>query len=103
MPETVIASINELSCNEPNQFINTDRRGRPIGNIYITGVDRYAYDINRNQAPQDPPHQFQSTQDAEDDIVVPDPNIDLGINHETHTEQVQATKEPYKYPITVTV
>ena len=34
---------------------------------------------------------------------MPYPNIDLDINHETPTEQVQAPKEPPEDPITVTV
>ena len=44
MPDTFIARVNELDCNEPHQFIFTYRRGSPIGDIDITGVDRDAAD-----------------------------------------------------------
>ena len=62
MPDTVISRVNELACNELNQFIFTDRRGIPIGDINITGVDRDTYDSNKNKAPQDPPPEFQATE-----------------------------------------
>ena len=46
MPDTVIDRVNKLACNEPNQFIFTYHRGRPIGDFDIIGVDRGADDIN---------------------------------------------------------
>ena len=60
MPDTVISCINELAYNELDQFIFTDCRGRPIGYIYITGVDRDTADSNKNKATQDPPHKLQA-------------------------------------------
>ena len=45
-PDTVTARVNELACNEPNQVIFTDRSGRPIGYIDMTGVNRDSTDIN---------------------------------------------------------
>ena len=47
MPDTGIAHFNKLSLNEPNKFTFTERRGFPIGDIKITGVDRYAADRNK--------------------------------------------------------
>ena len=102
MPDTFISRVNELSCNEPNQFIFTDRSGCHFGDINITGVDRDAADIKNNQAPQDPPHKFQATEEAEEEPVITYPNIGLNINHETPIEQIQAPKEPPKDTITVT-
>ena len=61
MPDTVIACINKLACNKSNNFIFTDRIGCTIGYAKTTGVDRDAADINKNQAPQYPPHKFQET------------------------------------------
>ena len=64
MPDTAIARVNNIAYNEPNQFIFTNYRGRPIGDIEITGVDRDAGDSNKNQAPQDPPHKLQATEET---------------------------------------
>ena len=36
MSDTVIDHVNEIACNEPNQFIFTDHRGFPIGDVEIT-------------------------------------------------------------------
>ena len=38
IPDIVIARVNKLSYNEPNQFIFTDCRGFPIGDVDITRV-----------------------------------------------------------------
>ena len=39
MPNTVITRVNALGSDQPEQIIFTDRRGRPIGDIKILGVD----------------------------------------------------------------
>ncbi len=39
MPDTVIARVNALGSDQPEQLIFTDRRGRPIGDVEIPGVD----------------------------------------------------------------
>ena len=39
MPDTVILRVNALGRNQPEQFIFTDRLGRPIGDVEIPGVD----------------------------------------------------------------
>ena len=56
-----------------------------------------------NQFPQDPTHEFQATDEAEEEPLITDPNIDLDIDHQTPTEQVQAPEEPPEDPITVKV
>ena len=39
MPDTVITRVNSLGSDQPEQFIFTDRRGHPIGDVEIPGVD----------------------------------------------------------------
>ena len=39
MPDTVITRVNTLGSDQPEQLIFTDRRGRPIGDVEIPGVD----------------------------------------------------------------
>ena len=39
MLDTVITGVNALGSDQPKQLIFTDRRGRPIGDIKIPGVD----------------------------------------------------------------
>ena len=39
MPDTVITRVNALGSNQPEQLVFTNRRGRPIGNVKIPGVD----------------------------------------------------------------
>ena len=51
-------------------------------------MDRDSADSNENQAPQDPHHKLPATEEADKETVIPDPNIDLNINHEAPTEQV---------------
>ena len=103
MTHTDIVRVNNLACNELDQFLFTDHIGCPIGDINITGVDMDAAGGKKNQAQQDPPHKFQATEDAGEDIVIPYTTIDLNINHVTPTEQIQATKEPPEYLIIDTV
>jgi hypothetical protein len=38
LPDTVIARVNALETDQPEQLIFTDRRGRPIGDVEIPGV-----------------------------------------------------------------
>ena len=66
MPDTVIDHANELDYNEPDQFIFTDHISCPIGDIDITSSDRDDSVSNKNQAPQDPPHNFQSIEHSEE-------------------------------------
>ena len=39
MPDTVITRVNALDSDQPEQLVFTNRRGRPIGNVKIPGVD----------------------------------------------------------------
>jgi hypothetical protein len=39
MPDTVIARVNTLGRDQPEQLIFTDRRGRLIGDVEVPGVD----------------------------------------------------------------
>ena len=39
MPDTVIARVNELGKDQPEQMVFTDRHGRLIGDVEIPGVD----------------------------------------------------------------
>ena len=61
-------------------------------------MDRDAADSNKNQAPHNPTHEFHSTEESEEETVIPDPEIDLGINYEALKEYVQAPKEPPEDP-----
>ena len=47
MPDTVIARVNEIYCNEPNRFIFINRRVHPIGDLEITGVDKDTDDLKK--------------------------------------------------------
>ena len=62
MPDTIIACVNDLSCNEPNQFILIECSCCPIGDIEIPGMDRD--NSNKNKSPHDPPHKMQATEEA---------------------------------------
>jgi len=48
MPDTVIAQINTLGSDQPELLVFTDRSGRQIGDVELTGVDG-----DENEAPQD--------------------------------------------------
>ena len=39
IPDVVIARVNALGMDQPEMLTFTDRQGRPIGDIEITGVD----------------------------------------------------------------
>jgi hypothetical protein len=38
MPDMVIACVNALGTDQPEQLVFTDQRGRPIGDVEIPGV-----------------------------------------------------------------
>jgi hypothetical protein len=38
MPDTVIARVNVLGKDEPEQFVFADQSGRPIGDMELPGV-----------------------------------------------------------------
>ena len=39
MTDTVIRRVNQLVRGQPKRFLFTDQKGRPIGNVELTGVD----------------------------------------------------------------
>ena len=39
MLDTVITRVNDIGSDQPEKLIFTDRRGRPIGNVEIPGVE----------------------------------------------------------------
>jgi hypothetical protein len=53
MPDTVIARVNKLGKDEPEQFIFTDRSGRLIGDVELPGVDGVNNDTPHTIAPDD--------------------------------------------------
>jgi len=53
MPDTVIACVNTLGSDQPEQLIFTNRRGRPIGDVEIPGVD-FDEDDEAELPPVDP-------------------------------------------------
>ena len=81
---TDITLIKELSYNEPNQFLCTYIRGFPIGYVNIIGVDRDSDDSNKNQSPQDPPHELQAIKETKEDPVIPDKKLTSTSTRDTH-------------------
>jgi hypothetical protein len=50
-PDTVIHRVNELGRGQPEELVFFDRKGRPIGDVEITGVDEHSSE-EANEAPQ---------------------------------------------------
>jgi hypothetical protein len=88
MPDTVIARVNELGKNEPEQFVFTDRSGRLIGDIELPGVDG-----DTNETPQEPLN--------DDDVEVEANDLDVAPNNETEEEAVQEEPTPIEPRIQV--
>ena len=57
MTDTVFRRINQLGRVQSKRFIFTDRKGRPIGNVELTGVDG---------------EEDQEELDEDDDLELPD-------------------------------
>ena len=49
MPDTVITRVKNIGRDQPEQFIFTDRRKRPIGDVKIPGV--YPSDVDHIKIP----------------------------------------------------
>jgi hypothetical protein len=75
MPDTVIARVNKLGKDEPEQFVFTDRSGRLIGDIELPGVNG-----DENETPQ---------QQLDDEIAVENNDLEIAPNEETEEEPVQ--------------
>ena len=70
MPDTVITRVNTLGSNQPEQLIFTNRRGRPIVNVEIPGVD--PYDSNHIEFPG-----VDSSDTDVDNIDTPGVDVDI--------------------------
>ena len=70
MPDTVITRVNTLGSNQPEQLIFTNRRGRPIVNVEIPGVD--PYDANHIEFPG-----VDSSDTDVDNIDIPGVDVDI--------------------------
>jgi hypothetical protein len=82
MPDTVIARVNELGRDEPEQFVFTDRSGRQIGDIELPGVDG-----DENETP----HELIPQALLNDEVE----NIDLEITPNNETEEEAIPPEPH--------
>lgn len=75
MPNSVVDRVNTLGKDQPELFIFTDRKGRPIGDIEPLGPDDDLDDDNNDETPgvdagvNETP---QVTDDTVIDIVQPD-------------------------------
>ena len=70
MPDTVITRVEAVGSKQPEQLIFTDRRGRPIINVEIPGVDPSIIDHI------DIPGVYASDIDV-DNIDVPGVDVDI--------------------------
>jgi hypothetical protein len=74
MPDTVIARVNELAKNQPEQLMFTDRHGRPIGDVKIPGVDGGTQNLDNEINEVDPDIIPHDTVDIEEDAVEIEPD-----------------------------
>ena len=51
-PDTVIARVNALGADQPQQMIFTDQHGRPIGDVEIPGVDYEEEEADETELPE---------------------------------------------------
>jgi len=85
MPDTVIARVNALGADQPEQLIFTDRRGRPIGDVEIPGVDYYDEEPAAEAGLPD----IVDAMDADDDVELPGVDVDVpGLGNEIPDPQV---------------
>jgi hypothetical protein len=82
MPETVILRVNQLGKDEPEQFVFTDRNGRLIGDIELTGVDGDENEIPQQQLDESNEHALEN------------PDLDIAPNEETEEEAVPREPNP---------
>jgi hypothetical protein len=78
MPDTVISRVNELGKDQPEHLAFTDRQGRTLGDVEITGVDEAEASDNGTVADKTPQieieHEFEYAPDAE---LVDQEQVDL--------------------------
>jgi hypothetical protein len=109
MPNTVIARVNKLAKDEPEQFVFADRSSRLIGHVELPGVDG-----DENETPQDLEIDHASVVEEihlkvapneETEEATPQPELDAiepfikpRIKVETMNEVEQVNKEPVQAP-----
>jgi hypothetical protein len=86
MPDTVIARVNELGRNEPEQFVFTDRSGHQISDVELPGVDG-----DENETPQELLPQELLNDEVENIDLENAPNIQ---NIETEEEAIPTDPHP---------
>ena len=93
MPDTVIARVNELANDQPEQFTFTDKHGRIIGDTdnidNFPGVD---FDDDNDHIPGVPPASYIEQLPAVDDVEPT--GVDIQVEPEQNLDPVQETFEP---------
>ena len=95
MPDTVVARVNELGKNEPEQFVFADRSSRLIGDNELPGVDG-----DENETPQD---EDDVVQDLDHASVIEEMDLETAPHDETEeaaTRVQPAPAEPFVEPRT---
>ena len=85
MPDTVIAQVNQIGKDEPEQFVFTNLNGRNIGDIEFPGVDG-----GQNQTPQ-----------LDNELDVENIDLEIAPNNEIQEEAVPPEPTPIKPHIKV--
>ena len=73
MPDKVIMCVNALGRNQPEQLIFTNRRGRPIGDVKIPGVD--PFDVDHVEIPGVDPSDFENIEIPGVDVDIKEPQV----------------------------
>lgn len=84
MPDTVIERVNTLGKDQPEQFIFTDRKNRPIGDVPAPGVAPEYPDLLDNNN-EDPPAPAENA-GVDDDAVIP--GVDADPDSEDQAPQI---------------
>jgi hypothetical protein len=93
MPQTVIDRVNHLGKDQPEQFVFTDRKGQPIGDVEdIPGADDLDTDADNELAGVDgvietPP--IPETMNQTDDL-----NINEDLNTNENNQGIEADAIP---------
>ena len=95
MPDTVIARVNELANDQPEQFTFTDKHGRIIGDADniddFPGVD---FDDDDDHIPGVPPAGYNEQMPAVDDVEPTGVDIEVEPEEQNLDMPVQETFEP---------
>ena len=96
MPDTVIARVNELANDQPEQFTFTDKHGRVIGDADniddFPGVD---FDDDDDHIPGVPPADYMAQLPTVDEVDDVEPTgVDIQVEPEQNLDPVQETFEP---------